>query len=176
MQCQYYKIRDMEWGSFAEERAHRLPVQTGCGHPNVGHASASWRTSTASPPVVRRRAAYNYLRLLLTRVRGRGVGGQIRRRHRPVTCFVTRKGFAAPGVSRALPTPPSISPENAAPGPRGYPMITHLGRNHLGEPRRQPQHLRRGRFKRSALPRPPGRDAHRLFGRGVESTPTRAVR
>jgi hypothetical protein len=41
-QCQYYRIRDMEWRSVPiEERAFRLRQQTDCGHRKTRPTTAS---------------------------------------------------------------------------------------------------------------------------------------
>jgi len=132
-QCQYYKIRDMEWRSVPlEERARRLREQTGCRHPKSGTTSGLVAYVDGEPAgwcAVEPRT--NYLRLLLTRVPWSG-----RSEDKTddgiwaVTCFVTRKGFRRQGVSRALARAAvDFARERGARALEGYPMITQAGQN-----------------------------------------------
>jgi GNAT superfamily N-acetyltransferase len=132
-QCQYYKIRDMDWRSVpVEERALRLREQTGCGHPKSGTTSGLVAYVDGEPAgwcAVEPRT--NYLRLLLTRVPWSG-----RSEDKSddgiwaVTCFVTRKGFRRQGVSRALARAAvDFARERGARALEGYPMITQAGQD-----------------------------------------------
>lgn len=130
-QCQWYKIRDLEWRSVPEkERARRLREQTACGHPGFGTTSGLVAYLDGEPVgwcAVERRTAYP--RLLRARVPwlGRdedktddGVWA--------VTCFVTRPGFRRRGVSRALAAAAvDFARERGAHAVEGYPMITKAG-------------------------------------------------
>jgi GNAT superfamily N-acetyltransferase len=132
-QCQYYKIRDMDWRSVpVEERAHRLREQTDCGHPKSKSTSGLVAYVDGEPAgwcAVEPRT--HYLRLLFTRVPWSG-----RSEDKSddgiwaVTCFVTRKGFRRQGVSRALARAAvDFARERGARALEGYPMITQPGQD-----------------------------------------------
>jgi GNAT superfamily N-acetyltransferase len=130
-QCQFFKIRDMNWRSVpVAERAQRLREQTGCGHPEARTTSGLLAYLGGEPAgwcAVEPRTAYP--RLLRTRVPWTG-----REEDRSddgiwaVTCFVTRVGFRRRGVSRALARAAvGFAREGGARAVEGYPMITRPG-------------------------------------------------
>lgn len=130
-QCQWYKIRDMQWRSVpVEERAFRLREQTDCGHPESKTTSGLVAYFGREPVgwcAVEPRTGY--LRLLRTRVPWTG-----RSEDKTddgiwaVTCFVTRTAFRRRGVSRALARAAvDFARQRAARALEGYPMITQPG-------------------------------------------------
>lgn len=130
-QCQWFKIRDMEWRSVPiAERARRLQEQTACGRPRARTTSGLVAYLDGEPAgwcAVEPRTAYR--RLLLTRVPWTG-----RNEDREddgvwaVTCFVTRTGFRRRGVSYALARAAvDFARQRGARALEGYPMITHPG-------------------------------------------------
>jgi GNAT superfamily N-acetyltransferase len=131
-QCQWYKIRDMEWRSIpVEERAHRLREQTDCGHPESDTTSGLVAYLDGEPVgwcAVEPRTAY--MRLLRTRVPWAGrAEDKTDDGIWAVTCFVTRTGFRRLGVSRALARAAvDFARERGASALEGYPMITQPGR------------------------------------------------
>lgn len=130
-QCQWFKMRDVEWRSVPEEeRARGLREQTACGHPGSRPTSGLVAYFDGQPAgwcAVEPRTAYP--RLLRSRIPwlGRdedksdeGVWA--------VTCFVTRTGFRRRGVSRALAAAAvDFAHERGACAVEGYPMITKVG-------------------------------------------------
>ena len=104
-QCQWFKIRDMEWkGVPREERSARLRGQTQCGHPDSPTTTGLVAYLDGEPAgwcAVEPRTAYS--RLLKMRVPWAG------RDEDPaddgvwvVPCFAVRVGYRHKGVSRAL--------------------------------------------------------------------------
>jgi GNAT superfamily N-acetyltransferase len=130
-QCQWYKIPNMEWRSVpVEERAHRLRVQTDCGHPKSGTTTGLVAYLDGEPAgwcAIEPRTAYQRLRRTRVPWSGRdedkdddGVWA--------VTCFVTRTGFRRRGVSRALARAAvDFARQRGARALEGYPMITEPG-------------------------------------------------
>lgn len=130
-QCQWFKIRDMNWRSVpVEERAERLREQTGCGDPGARTTSGLVAYLNGEPAgwcAVEPRTAYT--RLLRARVPWTG-----RTEDRnddgvwAVTCFVTRTGFRRRGISRALARAAAgFARARGARAVEGYPMITERG-------------------------------------------------
>ncbi len=129
-QCQRYKLRPKEsFGSFpAEERRHRLRVQTDCGHPESDTTSGLVAYVDGEPAgwcAVEPRPAYiGLLRVFRVPWDGRdedktdeGVWA--------VTCFFTRAGFRKRGVSRALASAAvEFARSHGARSLEGYPMVT----------------------------------------------------
>ncbi len=106
-QCQRYKLRPREsFASFpAEERAHRLRLQTGCGQRDAGPTSGLVAYVDNEPAgwcAVEPRTDYKGL------VRNNRVPWAGRAEDKAddsvwaVTCFFTRVGFRKRGVARAL--------------------------------------------------------------------------
>jgi GNAT superfamily N-acetyltransferase len=130
-QCQYFKIRDVEWRSVpVGERAQRLRSQTGCGDPGAATTSGLVAYLDGEPAgwcAVEPRTAYP--RLLRARVPWTGrdedkTDGSVW----AVTCFVTRTGFRRRGVSRALAgAAVAFARERGARAVEGYPMLTRPG-------------------------------------------------
>ena len=130
-QCQWYKVRNMEWRSVpVAERAQRLREQTACGRPRTRTTSGLVAYVDGEPAgwcAVEPRTAYP--RLLLTRVPWTGrtedkMDGGVW----AVTCFVTRAGFRRRGVSYALASAAvDFARQRGARALEGYPMITRPG-------------------------------------------------
>ena len=130
-QCQWYKVRNMEWRSVpVAERARRLREQTACGRPRTRTTSGLVAHVDGEPAgwcAVEPRTAYP--RLLLTRVPWTGrtedkMDGGVW----AVTCFVTRAGFRRRGVSYALASAAvDFARQRGARALEGYPMITRPG-------------------------------------------------
>ncbi|BFU47364.1 GNAT family N-acetyltransferase [Krasilnikovia sp. MM14-A1004] len=127
-QCQWFKIRDAEWGSVpVGEKARRLREQTHCGDRTAGSTSGLVAYLDGEPAgwcAVEPRTAY--VRLLRGRVPWSG-----RSEDRTdagvwaVTCFVTRTGFRRRGVSRALAAAAvGYARERGARALEGYPIVT----------------------------------------------------
>jgi GNAT superfamily N-acetyltransferase len=131
-QCQWYKIRDMEWRSVPlEERAHRLRQQADCGHPESNSTTGLVAYLDGRPAgwcAVEPRTAY--VRLLYTRVPWAGrAEDKTDDDIWAVTCFVTRTGFRRRGVSYALARAAvDFARQHGARALEGYPMITQPGR------------------------------------------------
>jgi GNAT superfamily N-acetyltransferase len=130
-QCQRFKIGHFEWTSAdTEERAWRLRVETGCGHPDAGKTSGLVAYLDDEPVgwcAVEPRTAYPRLppRRVVWTARGED-------RDDPsvwaVTCFATRAGFRRRGVSRALARAAvDFARERGARALEAYPMITEPG-------------------------------------------------
>ena len=127
-QCQWYKIRSRDWRSVPiDERAHRLRVQTECGHPRSTTTTGLVAYVDDDPAgwcAVEPRTEYPHL--LATRVPWSGrtedtsdVGVWA------ITCFVTRVGYRRRGVSSALARAAvDFARERGARAVEGYPMIT----------------------------------------------------
>lgn len=106
-QCQRYKLRANEsFGSFpVEERAHRLRVQTDCGHPDAQATSGLIAYCDAEPVgwcAVEPRAAYEGL---IRNQRVPWVGRDEDRANADVwaiTCLLARSGNRRRGVGTAL--------------------------------------------------------------------------
>jgi GNAT superfamily N-acetyltransferase len=129
-QCQRYKLRPREaFRNFpVEERAHRLRLQTDCGHPE-SHSTSGLVAYLDGEPVgwcaVEPRPAYEGL------VRNARVPWEGREEDKgddsvwAVTCLLTRAGFRKRGVSRALARAAvDFARERGARALEGYPMTT----------------------------------------------------
>jgi GNAT superfamily N-acetyltransferase len=132
-QCQRYKLAPREaFGNFpVEERAHRLRVQTECGHPASETTSGLVAYLDGEPAgwcAVEPRTAYPRL-LLKTRVPWAGrAEDKTDDGVWAVTCFVTRTGFRRRGISRALARAAvDFARQRGARSLEGYPMITQPG-------------------------------------------------
>jgi GNAT superfamily N-acetyltransferase len=131
-QCQWFKVRDMDWKSVPrEERAVRLREQTGCGHPDSPTTSGLVAYLDGEPVgwcAVEPRTAY--LRLL--KMRTPWVG----RSEDPtddgvwvVSCFQVRVGYRRMGISGALARAAvGFARERGARALEGYPMVTEPGK------------------------------------------------
>jgi GNAT superfamily N-acetyltransferase len=129
-QCQRYKLRPREaFRNFpVAERAHRLRLQTDCGHPE-SHSTSGLVAYLDGEPVgwcaVEPRPAYEGL------VRNARVPWEGREEDKgddsvwAVTCLLTRAGFRKRGVSRALARAAlDFARERGARALEGYPMTT----------------------------------------------------
>jgi GNAT superfamily N-acetyltransferase len=128
-QCQRYKLRPREaFRSFPiEERAHRLRVQTECGHPDASTTAGLVAYLDGEPAgwcAVEPRPAYTGL------VRNNRVPWEGRDEDKgddgvwAVTCLFTRAGFRKRGISRALARAAvDFARERGARAIEGYPMI-----------------------------------------------------
>lgn len=131
-QCQWFKVRDMEWkGVPREERARRLREQTECGNPDAPTTTGLIAYLDGEPVgwcAVEPRTAYRRLLKMRTPWVGRdedpaddGVWA--------VTCFAVRVGFRHRGVSRALAREAvDFARSRGARALEGYPMITQPGK------------------------------------------------
>jgi GNAT superfamily N-acetyltransferase len=132
-QCQRYKLRPRE--AFAkfpvEERAHRLRMQTECGHPESDTTSGLIAFLDGEPVgwcAVEPRTAYEGL------VRNNRVPWEGRAEDKTddsvwaVTCIFTRTGFRRRGISRALVRAAvDFARDRGARALEGYPMLTVPG-------------------------------------------------
>jgi GNAT superfamily N-acetyltransferase len=132
-QCQRYKLRPRE--AFAkfpvEERAHRLRMQTECGHPESETTSGLIAFLDGEPVgwcAVEPRTAYEGL------VRNNRVPWEGRDEDKTddsvwaVTCIFTRTGFRRRGISRALVRAAvDFARDRGARALEGYPMLTVPG-------------------------------------------------
>jgi GNAT superfamily N-acetyltransferase len=133
-QCQRYKLeRGEAFKKFpVEERAHRLRMQTECGHPKSKTTSGLVAYLGGEPVgwcAVEPRTAYPGL-LRVYRVPWEG-----RQEDRSdesvwaVTCFVVRAGFRRRGISRALARAAvDFARERGARALEGYPMLVEPGK------------------------------------------------
>jgi GNAT superfamily N-acetyltransferase len=131
-QCQWFKIRDMDWrGVPREERAARFREQTDCGHPDSPTTSGLVAYLDGEPVgwcAVEPRTAY--LRLLKMRTPWAG------RSEDPaddgvwvVTCFQVRVGFRRRGMSGALARAAvEFARAHGARAVEGYPLVTEPGK------------------------------------------------
>jgi GNAT superfamily N-acetyltransferase len=129
-QCQRYKLAPREaFGNFpVEERAHRLRVQTECGHPASETTSGLVAYLDGEPAgwcAVEPRTAYGGL------VRNNRVPWEGREEDKAdesvwaVTCLFTRTGFRKRGISRALARAAvDFARERGARALEAYPMTT----------------------------------------------------
>ena len=129
-QCQRYKLRPREaFRSFpVEERAHRLRLQTECGHPGSATTSGLVAYLEGEPVgwcAVEPRPAYVGL------VRNARVPWEGRAEDKAddsvwaVTCLFARAGFRRRGISRALARAAvDFARERGARAIEGYPMTT----------------------------------------------------
>ena len=129
-QCQRYKLRPRERfaGFPVEERAHRLRLQTECGHPRSRTTSGLVAYLDGEPVgwcAVEPRCAYEGL------VRNARVPWEGRDEDRTddrvwaVTCVFTRAGFRKRGISRALVrAAAAFARERGACAIEGYPITT----------------------------------------------------
>jgi GNAT superfamily N-acetyltransferase len=132
-QCQRYKLRPRE--AFAkfpvEERAHRLRMQTECGHPESETTSGLVAFLDGEPVgwcAVEPRTAYEGL------IRNNRVPWEGRAEDKTddsvwaVTCIFTRSGFRRRGISRALVRAAvDFARDRGARALEGYPMLTVPG-------------------------------------------------
>jgi len=133
-QCQRYKLRPREaFASFpAEERAHRLRVQTDCGHPESNTTSGLVAYLDGEPVgwcAVEPRTAYSGL------LRNNRVPWAERAEDKTddsvwaVTCVFARAGFRRQGISRALARAAvDFARRRGACALEGYPMLTERGK------------------------------------------------
>jgi GNAT superfamily N-acetyltransferase len=129
-QCQRYKLRPREHfaGFPAEDRAHRLREQSGCGDRGSGPTSGLVAYLDGEPVgwcAVEPRTAYGGL------LRNNRVPWAGREEDKAddsvwaVTCFVTRAGYRKRGVSRALARAAvEFARERGARAIEGYPITT----------------------------------------------------
>jgi GNAT superfamily N-acetyltransferase len=129
--CQRRKIRATEWASVTdEERAHRLRVQTDCGHPESDTTTGMVAYLDRDPVgwcALEPRAAYPALRSARTVWAGRsedkddpGVWA--------VTCFAVRTEHRWQGLTYALAAAAvEFARNQGARAVEGYPMITRPG-------------------------------------------------
>jgi GNAT superfamily N-acetyltransferase len=129
-QCQRYKLQPRESfsGFPAEERAHRLRLQTECGHPGSATTSGLVAYLDGEPVgwcAVEPRPAYTGL------VRNSRVPWEGRAEDKAddsvwaVTCLFARAGFRRRGLSRALARAAvDFARERGALALEGYPMVT----------------------------------------------------
>jgi GNAT superfamily N-acetyltransferase len=130
--CQYFKIRDRDWGSIGPgERRDRLRRQTSCDNP-VARDTTGLVGYLDGEPVgwvaVEPRAAYPRLRNSRTPWSGRDED-----RDDPgvwaVTCFVTRRGYRRRGVTYALAAATvDFARSRGATALEAYPMSTQPGK------------------------------------------------
>ncbi len=132
-QCQRYKLRPREaFSKFpVEERAHRLRMQSECGHPKSKTTSGLIAYLDGEPVgwcAVEPRTAYHGL------MRNFRVPWDGRNEDKAddtiwsVTCFVTRAGYRRRGISYALVRAAvDFAQERGARALEGYAMITHPG-------------------------------------------------
>jgi GNAT superfamily N-acetyltransferase len=132
-QCQRYKLRPRE--AFAkfpvEERAHRLRMQTECGHPKSETTSGLVAFLDGVPVgwcAVEPRTAYEGL------IRNNRVPWEGRAEDKTddsvwaVTCIFTRTGFRRQGISRALVRAAvDFARDRGARALEGYPILTAPG-------------------------------------------------
>ena len=133
-QCQRYKLRPREaFSKFpVEERAHRLRMQSECGHPKSKTTSGLVAYLDGEPVgwcAVEPRTAYHGL------MRNFRVPWEGRDEDKAddtvwsATCFVTRAGYRRRGTSCALARAAvDFARERGARALEGYAMITHPGR------------------------------------------------
>ena len=133
-QCQRYKLRPREaFSKFpVEERAHRLRMQSECGHPKSKTTSGLVAYLDGEPVgwcAVEPRTAYHGL------MRNFRVPWDGRDEDKAddtiwcVTCFVTRAGYRRRGISYALARAAvDFTRERGARALEGYAMITRPGR------------------------------------------------
>ncbi|HEY7705423.1 MAG TPA: GNAT family N-acetyltransferase [Acidimicrobiia bacterium] len=130
--CQRFKIPTSEWRSVSDaERAHRLRMQTECGHPGSDSTSGLVAYAGAEPAgwcAVEPRIAYPKLKK--TRVPWTGRDED---KDDPdvwaVTCFVTRAGMRHTGISRAMcQAAVDFARDRGAAALEGYSMLTEPGK------------------------------------------------
>ena len=129
-QCQRYKLRPREaFAKFSvEERAHRLRMQTECGHPESDTTSGLVAFLDGEPVgwcAVEPRTAYEGL------IRNNRVPWEGRAEDKTddsvwaVTCILTRTGFRRRGISRALVRAAvDFARDRGARALEGYPLLT----------------------------------------------------
>jgi GNAT superfamily N-acetyltransferase len=133
-QCQRYKLRPREaFSKFpVEERAHRLRMQSECGHPKSKTTSGLVAYLDGEPVgwcAVEPRTAYHGL---MRNFRVPWEGRDENKADETVwsaTCFVTRAGYRRRGISYALARAAvDFARERGARSLEGYAMITELGK------------------------------------------------
>ena len=132
-QCQRYKLRPREaFSKFpVEERAHRLRMQSECGHPKSKTTSGLVAYLDGEPvgwcAVEPRTAYHGLMRNFRVPWEGRGED-KTDDTVWSATCFVTRAGYRRRGISYALARAAvDFARERGARSLEGYPMITHPG-------------------------------------------------
>jgi GNAT superfamily N-acetyltransferase len=133
-QCQRYKLRPREaFSKFpVEERAHRLRIQTECGHPESDTTSGLVAYRDGEPAgwcAVEPRTAYEGL-LRVVRVPWEGrTEDKADSSVWAVTCIFARAGFRRRGVGYALVRAAvDFARARGARALEGYPMLTEPGR------------------------------------------------
>jgi GNAT superfamily N-acetyltransferase len=130
-QCQKFKVGHWEWTSMdSEERAWRLRVESGCGHPDSPRTSGLVAYLDGEPVgwcAVEPRTAYPRLPIRRVALAERGED-----KHDAtvwaVTCFATRAGFRRQGISRALAAAAvDFARKRGARALEAYPMLTEPG-------------------------------------------------
>jgi GNAT superfamily N-acetyltransferase len=130
-QCQLFKIGHYQWTApDTEERAWRLRVESGCGHPDAPRTSGLVAYLDGEPVgwcAVEPRTAYPRLppRRVVFKARGEDKDDAS---VWAVTCFATRAGFRRRGISRALAAAAvDFARGRGARALEAYPMITEPG-------------------------------------------------
>ena len=132
-QCQRYKLRPREaFSKFpVEERAHRLRMQSECGHPKSKTTSGLVAYLDGEPVgwcAVEPRTAYHGLMRNFRVPWGDRDEDKADDTVWSVTCFVTRAGYRRRGISYALARAAvDFARERGARALEGYAMITHPG-------------------------------------------------
>jgi GNAT superfamily N-acetyltransferase len=134
-QCQRYKLQPGE--AFkkvpVEERAHRLRMQTECGHPKSKTTSGLVAYLDGEPvgwcAIEPRTAYFGLMRNFKVHWEGRS-DDKTDDTVWAVTCFVTRAGFRRRGVNYALARAAvDHARERGARALEGYPMLVEPGQN-----------------------------------------------
>jgi GNAT superfamily N-acetyltransferase len=134
-QCQRYKLQPGEAFKNVpiEERAHRLRMQTECGHPGSKTTSGLVAYLDGEPvgwcAIEPRTAYFGLMRNFKVHWDGRSED-KTDDTVWSVTCFVTRAGFRRRGISRALARAAvDFARERGARAVEGYPMLVEPGQN-----------------------------------------------
>jgi len=129
--CQLFKIGHYQWtAADTEERAWRLRVESGCGHPDASRTSGLVAYLDGEPVgwcAVEPRSAYPRLppRRVVFKARGEDKDDAS---VWAVTCFATRAGFRRRGISRALAhAAVDFARKRGARALEAYPLITEPG-------------------------------------------------
>jgi GNAT superfamily N-acetyltransferase len=134
-QCQRYKLQPGEAFKKVpiEERAHRLRMQTECGHPGSRTTSGLVAYLDGEPvgwcAIEPRTAYFGLMRNFKVHWDGRSED-KTDDTVWSVTCFVTRAGYRRRGISRALARAAvDFARERGARAVEGYPMLVEPGQN-----------------------------------------------
>jgi GNAT superfamily N-acetyltransferase len=134
-QCQRYKLQPGEAFKNVpiEERAHRLRMQTECGHPGSKTTSGLVAYLDGEPvgwcAIEPRTAYFGLMRNFKVHWDGRSED-KTDDTVWSVTCFVTRAGYRRRGISRALARAAvNFARERGARAVEGYPMLVEPGQN-----------------------------------------------